>query len=243
MLRAAAASLLSLVYPHQCRVCRDLVDAPCSSTLCERCWADGRLFSGLEMLCFKCGALLGDLAPPEPFTCPKCGDLAFDSAASLGVYGGALSAAVIELKKTPFLDRRVCNLLAESEALRRVSFNSDLIIPVPLSKIRRAERGFNQAEVIANEIGRITGIAVDSLSLVRTRHTPMHRIGMDSRARQIASLKSFAVKRDQLLRGRRVLLVDDVLTSGATASACAAALKKSGSGEVNVFTIARAVMH
>jgi ComF family protein len=243
MLRAAAESLLSLVYPHECRVCGDLVDALISSTSCDKCWAEARLFSEREMLCSKCGLRLDEQASPKPVVCGKCGDFDFDKAVALGVYEGALAAAVIELKKTPFFDAQLSQLLKASAECQAIYFNADVIVPVPLSIIRRHERGFNQAEIIANEVSRRAGIAVDSLSLARTRHTPMHRVGMDSKARKIASLKAFVVTRKELIRDCRVLLVDDVMTSGATASACATALKKAGASQVNVFTLARAVMH
>jgi ComF family protein len=194
------------------------------------------------MCCSKCGALLGDHGTSEAVFCGRCRELRFDRAVALGIYEGAIASAVIELKRTPFLDERLRHSIEQSDVSRSVYLSSDLIIPVPLSAVRRRDRGFNQAEVIAAHIGSLTGTPVDCFSLVRTRHTPMHRVGMDSRARQLASAKAFSVTRKELIRGRRILLVDDVMTSGATASVCADVLKKSGSSEVNVFTIARAVL-
>ncbi len=104
------------------------------------------------------------------------------------------------------------------------------------------ERGFNQAEIIAKSVANITGIPVDSHSLVRTTHTPMHRVGMDKRARELTVVNAFKVVRPNLIKGSRILLVDDVFTSGSTASNCAKALKKAGAERVKVLTLARAVM-
>ena len=120
---------------------------------------------------------------------------------------------------------------------------ADLIIPIPLSKRRKLERGFNQAEIIAAEIARTTGIPVDALSLARKLHTRIHRVGMDQKARELTVKNAFEVLRPKLIQGRNILLVDDVFTSGATSSYCAKVLKKNGAGKVNVFTLARAVMH
>ena len=118
----------------------------------------------------------------------------------------------------------------------------DRIVPVPLAKERQIERGFNQAEIIGAIASRIARIPLDHLSLARSLHTPIHRIGMDQRARELTVQNAFEVVRPKLIKGRAILLVDDVLTSGATASYCAKALKKNGASRVDVFTLARAVM-
>jgi ComF family protein len=117
----------------------------------------------------------------------------------------------------------------------------DLIIPVPLSKKRAVERGFNQAETIASQVSGLVGIPIDAASLIRKKHTPMHRAAMDKKAREMTVKNAFEVSRPKLIEGKSILLVDDILTSGATASYCAKALKKKGAAGVKVFTLARAV--
>jgi ComF family protein len=118
----------------------------------------------------------------------------------------------------------------------------DLILPIPLSKHRRLERGFNQAEVIAAAVAARINVPVDRQSLARRLHTPIHRVGMDQKARELSVRNAFEVQRPKLIGGKNVVLVDDVLTSGATASGAAKVLKKAGAGQVLVFTLARAVM-
>ncbi|WP_211626963.1 phosphoribosyltransferase family protein [Leptolyngbya sp. 7M] len=113
-------------------------------------------------------------------------------------------------------------------------------MPVPLSRERRFERGFNQAEVIAKVVARTLNISMDAKSLTRTAHTLAHRAGMDSKARANTVEKAFRVVREGFVKEKRVLLVDDVLTTGSTVSACARELRRSGAGSVTVFTIARA---
>jgi len=110
---------------------------------------------------------------------------------------------------------------------------------VPLSKKRRLERGFNQAEVLAKILAKQTCIKLDEKSLVRKIHTPMHRAAMDNKAREMSVKNAFEVKRPKFIEGERILLIDDVFTSGATASNCAKTLKDKSAKSVNVLTIAR----
>jgi ComF family protein len=127
-------------------------------------------------------------------------------------------------------------------AFRQNGFeNVSLIVPVPLSKRRKIERGFNQAEVIAEALAHGTGTNIDVNSLGRIQHSPIHRIGMDRKARDLSVKDAFKVVRPKLVYGQNVLIVDDVFTTGATVSYCAKTLKKSGARSVNVLTLARAI--
>ena len=117
---------------------------------------------------------------------------------------------------------------------------ADLIVPVPLHADRERERRFNQAVVIARELARLSCLPLDEHSVVRRLHTERHRAGMDAKARRQSVADAFTVRHRDLIVGKRVLLVDDVFTTGATASACAKALIEIGAGAVFVLTIARA---
>jgi ComF family protein len=128
-------------------------------------------------------------------------------------------------------------------AFERSGFaGADIVVPVPLSRKRAVERGYNQAAVIAAILSRSARIELGTSALERRLDTPMHRVGMDKKARELTVKKAFAVVHPRLIEGRDVVLVDDVFTSGATASACAAVLKKNGAARVRVFTVARAVL-
>ena len=241
MFKEVQNSLLSIIYPQECRVCFSQVENSDDGFSCIKCWSETRIFDGSEMLCDKCGAFFGDKAAPVAIFCHKCDDHFYDMAAAVGVYEKGMSATILSLKQQPILPKRLLDLIPT--AIERNGFgNADLLIPIPLSKQRRLERGFNQAEFIANEIARTTNIPVDKASLSRKLHTQIHRVGMDKRARELTVQNAFEVLRPKLIAGKKILLVDDVFTSGATASYCAKALKKSGAVEVNMFTLARAVM-
>jgi ComF family protein len=241
MFEALQDSLSSLIYPQQCVVCGGQVQSLADGVACRSCWAATRLFTGKEMLCDRCGAFFGERAAPAPVFCRKCDDQLYDKAVAAGVYEKGLAAAIIELKKTPALPGRLRAIV--SDAYLPDAFNDiDVVLPIPLSKLRKVERGFNQAEIVAAAIAKRLGVPVDSQSLTRKLHTPIHRIGMDQKARELSVRNAFDILRPKLIEGKNVLLVDDILTSGATASNAAKILKKKGAGKVFVFTLARAVM-
>jgi ComF family protein len=111
---------------------------------------------------------------------------------------------------------------------------------VPLHPERLRERGFNQAAMLGRALAERMRLPFDEWSLVRTVHTERHRAGMDSRARRETVENAFQVRRTRLVEGERILLIDDVFTTGATVSACASALKEAGAQDVFVLTVARA---
>ncbi len=241
MLKGLQNSLLSLVYPQECRVCSDSVENIDDGTACSKCWDATRIFNGTEMLCDKCGAFFGDTAAPVPVFCHKCDDHHYDKAAAIGIYEKALSASIINLKTVPVIARRIREAIPQ--AIKQAHFaDIDVIIPIPLSRQRILERGFNQAESVAEIVARYLDAPIDTASLTRKVHTPIHRMAMDKRARELTVQNAFDVVRPKLIEGKNILLVDDVFTSGATASYCAKILKKNGSGRVSIFTLARAVM-
>lgn len=234
-------SLLSVIYPQACRLCSRGVENRLDGVACAGCWQKTRIFTGAETLCDKCSAWLSGERRSDRLTfCRRCDDDHFDRARSVGVYEGALYASIINLKEKPHLAPRLRQLLYT--AFLDAPFGpATLIIPVPLSRPREKERGFNQAAVIAGALSKKINVPIDELSLVRKVHTERHRAGMDRKARQESVFNAFEVKKPRFIQGEKILLVDDIFTTGATVSNCAKALKKAGAVEVNVLTIARAI--
>lgn len=239
LFESARDHLYSTLFPQQCLSCNEQLSTASNGNACDDCWAKTEIFTEAESLCVTCGKPSAASSATR-FKCLQCDGHFYDRARSIGIYSYGLRASVIGLKTNPNLARRHTELLLE--AFRRSDFlDSTLIVPVPLSKQRAMERGFNQAEVIANSLGRMVDIRIDASSLIRNRHSPIHRVGMDQKARDLSVRDSFEVVRPKLISGQKVLLADDVLTTGATVSYCAKALKKSGATQVNVLTLARAV--
>jgi ComF family protein len=238
---------LAILYPQACAICGASVESRHDGVVCSRCWSATQLFRDDDTFCWKCGALnratIGRATISEEkrqtVRCGRCDDDVFTVARACGPYDGALRASILELKRQPHVARRVAHLM--SEVQKRAPLNSaDLIVPVPLHADRERERGFNQARALAHELARLSGLPVDEHSVVRRIHTERHRAGMDAKARRKSVAGAFAVRHTDLISGKRVLLIDDVFTTGATVSACAAVLIDAGAEDVFILTIARA---
>ncbi len=232
---------LALVYPQACAVCGGSVESRRDGVACDGCWRATRLFADDDTLCWKCGAFTRARVSEErrkSIRCGQCDEDSFTAARACGFYEGALRASVLELKREPHVAARLAGLMLATQ--QRPPINSaDLIIPVPLHPSRERERGFNQASLLARSLSRLSRLTLDEHSVVRRLHTGRHRAGMDSRARRESVADAFAVRHADAVAAKRVLLIDDVFTTGSTVSACAAVLKNAGAEEVFVLTAAR----
>lgn len=231
-------SLLALAYPQACQICENSVENLPDGVACRECWEKTQIFSGAETLCAKCGAFLRDKLLNSETFCHRCDGHFYDAAVAVGVYEHALASSVLNLKREPFVAENLQKLFI-SRFQNSVFQNSTLIVPVPLSKKRFLERGFNQAAVLSKILAKKAKINLDEHSLVRKIHTPMHRVGMDGKARAMSVENAFEVTRPKFIENKQILLIDDVFTSGATVSNCAKVLKKSGADKVFVFTLAK----
>jgi ComF family protein len=233
---------LALVYPQTCAVCAASVESRYDGVACARCWDIAPLFRGDETLCWKCGAPSSAKISEdkrETVRCGRCDDESFTNARAGGIYDGALRASILELKRRPHLPRRLAEQMVKTQS-RAPLIDADLVIPVPLHSSRERERGFNQALIIAQALTQLSHLTLDQHTLVRRSQTTRHRAGMDAKARCQSLADAFAVRHPRLVAGRHVLLIDDVFTTGATASACATELKAAGADQVFVLTLARA---
>jgi ComF family protein len=240
MLSLLTDPLLTLLYPQYCGACGRLVERASDGAACRDCWDSTKIFNYADAVCIKCGTLLGGISIGSYSTCRQCDDHHYDGAHSAGRYEKALAASVLHLKKTPHVPiaARKCLIAAFERAEMPSEFT---VIPVPLSKQRLIERGFNQASLLAKVVAKHARRPLDENSLIRKQDTPAHRAAMDRKAREATVRNVFAVIRPNLIGSRNILLVDDLMTSGSTVSYCAKALKKSGAEKVIVLTLARAV--
>jgi ComF family protein len=161
----------------------------------------------------------------------------FDAAYSFGSYEGVLREWIHLYKygRVKTMRRPLGELLAA--ALPREE-HFDGVVPVPLHWRRRWQRGFNQSELLARGIGKRCGIPVVR-ALRRTRYTST-QAGLSNTGRRVNVAAAFAVRRGQALTGKRLLLIDDVLTTGSTAAACARVLRRAGAARIVLLTVARA---
>jgi len=242
-LRAASRfgrRILDLMLPPRCGLCGD--DLAVDAALCLDCWRS--LTFVTEPLCRVCGRPF-ELRPAGDAVCGDC--LArppiFDRARSAVIYDAVSRSLILSFKHA---DRLTLAPLFASwlrVAGAPLLRDADLLVPVPLHPWRLLARRYNQAAILCRETGRYTGTPVVDDVLVRTRRTSSQgRMTAPQRARNVRG--AFAIRNNcdgkaEAINGRRVLLVDDVLTTGATVSACARVLKRSGATAVDVLTLAR----
>ncbi|MCC6537464.1 MAG: ComF family protein [Bryobacterales bacterium] len=198
---------------------------------------------------FACAACRTPFLTPHPLDaqtglCLMCGQglCAYEGAYSYGFYEGALRRLIhlYKFDRVETLARPLGRYLAR--ALPRDGEAFDVLVPMPLHWRRRWARGFNQSALLAREAARHLGLPVAEGALRRIRHAPPQS-GLTSAARRrnVSGLFTVPPSASAEVRGRRVLLVDDVLTTGATARAAASALKRGGgAAQVSVLTLARA---
>jgi ComF family protein len=159
----------------------------------------------------------------------------------LGIYHGELGKAVVRIKhsSSESLAGALARFLVDRRGYDLKSFHSEVVVPVPMHWLRRWRRGTNAPDVIGQAIAAQLDIAYGGGVLVRRRLTPL-QVDSTLEQRRTNQRGSFRVASGYNLQGRRVLLVDDVLTSGATTDAAAKVLISAGAAEVNVAVLARA---
>jgi ComF family protein len=243
--KAAAASLFSLVFPSDCRICNSPLTAISSLPVCEPCLAQIAPLDGL--LCRVCGEKLFSsyTDSSEGALCGMCrrAQPHFRRAVAYGAYEGALRD-VIHLFKyhgTKPAGKLLGKLLHQAASAMALP-DSVIVVPVPLWSGKRHARGFNQAEAIARSFLSFqssSSIQLDTSVLVRTRETAS-QTGLTRHQRRANVRGAFAVVKPEKVKGRSILVVDDVMTTGTTAGECARVLRRAGAKEVFVATVARA---
>lgn len=243
-LREALDALAALVFPAPCRACEGPLLVASRIPICGRCLASLRPLDGPA--CSRCGrpfpsALAAGVERPLCYLCRR-GGYAFDLARSYGAYHETMVRAIALLKYhavTP-LGGWFAERLAEVVARQPEAFACDVVVPVPLHPSRLRERGFNQAELIARPLARRLGIPLRALLLVRTRPRP-DKLRLSRKERWRVVRGAYAIREGSQVDKERVLLIDDVFTTGATLDACARALRHGGAARVAGLTVARVV--
>ena len=219
MLTKILDSLLTVFYPQACQNCGGSVENYEFGAACQNCWQKTRVFSGRETVCYKCHKFQSEKESNFQTFCHQCDTRIFTNAPAppVTITKTLLQVSVLNLKREPFVSKNLRKIFIKAFEISEFQ-DATLIIPIPLSKKRLLERGFNQAAVLAKILSAETKIKLDEQSLARKVHTPMHRAGMDTKARELTVKNAFEVKRPNLIKGEKILLVDDVFTSGATGS-------------------------
>lgn len=231
----AASALADLVVPPTCLYCRKPLAV--HDALCAHCWRSIKFIR--PPLCDRLGIPLpydigGRAISAQAETDPPD----YDRARAVAHFDGVLRDLIHQLKygDSHIARRLFGRWLAEAgaELLR----DCDLIIPVPLDRWRLLKRRFNQAAILSRELHRLTGIAWDPLLLLRSKRTSA-QVGLtrDQRRRNVQGAFSVDPARAEAIADRAIVLLDDVITTGATAEACARVLKRAGASRVDVLAL------
>jgi ComF family protein len=251
IIQSALDALASIFFPGPCRICGTTLTNASRIPICEECLASIERIR--EPMCRCCGrpfALLGATsaegaaARAEQPLCRLCRSnfYAFDAARTFAVYGEALRGAILMLKyeEVTRLGTWFAERLAEVVAPMAAEWKVDVVVPVPLHADRQRERGYNQAELIARPLAKRLRLKFGAYLLMRTKPRPPQLVL--SRSEHWKSVRgAYATREGLRVDNLRILLVDDVLTTGATLDACARALKKAGAAAVFGITVARVV--
>ena len=227
---------LNLVLPPLCLSCGQVVDQP--GHLCPTCWAQVSFISAPH--CAACGHPF-EFDAGAGALCGACVDDPFPFARARSVfrYDDASKSLILRLKHADRLEGVPAFARWMARAGADLLSPESVLVPVPLHRWRLWSRRYNQAALLAQSLGRHTGLPVDVLSLIRHRRTPPQgRLGRSERAANVRG--AFTVTGSKLA-GRPVVLVDDVMTTGITLAECTSALLQAGAKSVDVLTLGRVV--
>ena len=238
-LQAIPHGIFSLFFPAECRICDTPLTGFTRIPVCDACLNTPQPLDA-DYFCASCNApFQNSFALDAQGVCALCrsGLLGFDRASSFGFYDGALRSLIHLFKYSGMrpLAGRLSGLL---ERALRIDDHYDFIVPVPLHWRRRWRRGFNQAELLARGVARHRGIPL--INALRRGKATMDQAALTSAGRRRNVVGAFQPRKGIEIQGKRILLIDDVFTTGATASACALALKRAGAASVSLLTLARA---
>lgn len=244
VLKSCAESALTFFYPDICQYCLEARATRTDGYVCSGCWRNVRFI--VPPRCERCGLPFeGEIS--DAFECANCQEmeLHFSYARSAIAAKGMVLEIIHRWKYQRHLwfEPFLAGLLIREAAPALREEGWDLVAPVPLHPQKQAEREFNQAEHLAAHLAKAIALPVNR-KLVR-RVTPTRTQTKLSRTERADNMRrAFAPgPQSEAARGRRIVLVDDVLTTGATTSACAKVLKASGAREVCVWTVARGLLH
>lgn len=231
-------NFLDFLYPPTCPICGDLVES--HGALCAKCWANFNWISNPK--CYKCGyPFPANIDLGDKPMCPHCasGECDLDFIRSACVYDDVSKNIMLPFKHASALKYQTIMSRAMINALRDLDLDVDIVMPVPLAWKRLFKRGYNQAALLARPIAKHFNAYMDVDSVSRKYRADMGHKTAKQRRENVHGV--FAVKNKNAIRGKKILLVDDVMTSGATFYELNRVLRRAGAEKVYAVSFCRVV--
>lgn len=239
----ATRAILDLVLPPRCRICQASTTGQTTPWVCQTCWLAVAYIK--PPICYQCG---------QPFAAPMAGIVStvhrcatcrttpppYARARAVGLYQGVLREMIHAMKYQRIygLVRPLADMLVAQFQFHWAAPRPDLLVPVPLHRSRLRSREFDQAHALARHVGRHMGIPVVGDLLMRHRRT-VSQVNLDAAQRRRNVQGAFRLQKSQACKGKSLLLIDDVYTTGATARECTRLLQQAGAQWIGVYTLAR----
>lgn len=212
--------ILNLIYPNSCGICEKV----CRESLCKKC--------ELAIKKYK----IDDIK-----NCTNNKNMHFDYCINVLKYESIVRDKIIDFKfnEKTYLYKTFAKIILKDKKICRFLQNQyDIIIPVPMHKHKKRLRGYNQTELIAKELGKSLGIQVDTSSFAKTKNTETQ--STLTKSKRVENVKgAYGVLRTNNIIGKRIILFDDIYTTGSTLNECSKVLKKAGAKSVGVITLAK----
>ncbi len=217
-LKKALIFLLQILYPKQCLVCGKLEQ----DTICNKCYNTLKIEAKIE----------------------KYNNKSFNKHLYIFKYEGKIRNLIIDYKfnDKPYLNELFVKIILKNEKICRKIKKYDIIIPVPIHKKRENERGYNQSELIARKLANNLKIELLTDSLIKQKNTlPQSTLSKKQREENVKTV--YKIQNKQKIKNKKIILLDDIYTTGATAEECSKILKQNGAKEILVLTIAKDIIN
>lgn len=211
--------ILKLIYPPTCGICKKLDN---------------------NYLCKKCEKILREQAIYGIDCCTEENDKYFDEHLYIFMYGGLIRNIMLNYKfrEKAYLYKTFVKILLKNQKFVEIIKTYDIIVPVPLSRTRNKLRGYNQSELIATEISKTLKLDLIKNELYKTKNT-MRQSNLNKLEREINIQGAYALKNEERIKNKKVLIIDDIYTTGATANECSRVLKNAETQKIGILTIAK----
>lgn len=228
--------LLNAILPPRCLSCGKVIFS--EDSLCAECFRNINFIT--EPVCQHCGTPLPD-SVSRGILCPSCLTVRdpFRFCRSAVLYDDFSKKLILDFKFSDHLENKILLSRWLYQAGKDIFANgTDLIIPVPLHYTRLIKRKYNQSAILADELSKLSSIPVDYKTLKKLKHT-RPQVSCNGKERMINIRHAFEVTKNEDIKNKRVVLIDDVYTTGSTLKECAKVLKRAGAKSVDALTVAR----